>query len=689
MVEVPRLKPQGTSRISVGQDIPSLRGENSQLRSVRNIPTVSLSGLDSAARALNLSVQTVDLARQAFNETADNMLEEVRVNQQMEAERKYSETMHKVQLRFENLKNVVDPESDDFTKHALDDYDEYVEEILQDEKLSSYQKKFLQNKYTAQRTNLGMQAVNYQLAVEKANAEFDYQKFFESQQNRLLTNPEQFEDIMAETNAYIDAIELPELSKTKFREEMQEGFAAASVSAVVRKNPARAKAMIDSDRFNELLDPRSKEALIKDIDIENRRRQAEAEKAANAKKAATYAETRVAVSRGDMTHKQLDDMRKAEALDDAQWASLTIGLDSALKQKEEETAGIIDVANTLASGGGLSDDQAKDWDKYYRGVVLPQAAQITDPDAQASFLANQVASSGILPKSLENDITARIRSGSAADKADAIDTLKRIEEQNPLVKSSLPSNIRAYADRVGEIIEVNPDPTEAIKQVDMEFTNPAIAEARQKEFNKGFDFNKAQNKAANAFKGWFETSASVPVSTGTTIALQNDMKTLAGKYYTHNPDEDKALEYAAKEIKKTWGETSIAGGGKRLMKYAPEAVLPSYGGHKWVKQQLKADIPNIDLDNVFLNADGLTARTVESGRPAYQVMIKREDGVLDMLRDKNGVIQRFVPDSQKAAQEFKKKRLDKAQEDRAAAKRGREALGNLGVGPFTGSEDAI
>lgn len=681
MVDAPRISPQGTSRRVVGEAVPVVRPEDAQLRSLRNIPSLRLTGLDNAARALNISTNTIRLASDAFQSTTDDLLDRVRQDQALEAERRYAEQSVSIQERIEDLKVNVDPDEHDFTELALKDYDEFTAELLKDESLTGFQRKILEQKFVSKRLSVGQQALAFQVSTERANAELDFQKYFESQQNRLLSNPSQFENILAETNQYIDDVEVPELDKKKFREEVQEGLAAASITAVARNNPSRAEALIKSDRYNELLDPRSKSAIIKDIDVEKRRRVAEAKRAQAEKAAAIYAEERVAVSRGESSYKRLDDLRKSGDLTDSQWASLTMGLDASTKAREDQEASFADIANTLAAGGGLTDDQSKEWDKYYNSVILPQASQITDPNAQASYIANTVAEAGIIPKSLENNLEAQIRSGSVGQKVQAIDTIKRIKEQNPLIKDSISTEVQAYADRVSEIVDVSPDPIEAIQQVDQEFANPAITEARQKQFKSDFKIDKADRVATQAFDSLFKLEPNAPVEGGVKLSLQNDMAKLAEKYYLQNPDMDKAQEYAAEEIKKTWGETKI-GGSRRLMKYAPESVLPSYGGHKWVEEQLKADTGK-DLDDVYLVADKLTARTVETRRPAYQVLVKKDNGMLDLLRDENGVVQRFVPDADKAATKFKSERLEGAKTKRSNAKEARDRLGDFGVGTFT------
>lgn len=669
MVDIPSIRPQVASGPSVA--IPTV-GSTAPAANFRRVPTVRPVGLEASARAFGQSIQAIGAMGDAVGAAGDTVIKELERTQRIEAERLYSEGILGAETAIQAAKRNVDPETNDFPQSALVAYDEYVATQLEQKGLSSFQREILSQRYAANRTNVGVGALKYQARLELGMANLDSERITEANINRILQDPDAYGAVTSDTSDALNAIPDP-LQRAQTARILDESYAAAYVSSLIDHGDLNAAAVaMEDDSFNGLLDPKQKQALSKDLSRANTRETAAAESLEQETRAETYANERVAVGRGESSHSKLDSLREAEQITDSQWATLTLDLDKqAVIEAESVTKGLlvssaINGETILIPGNKQHQDAV---DEYFVEKIMP--AVTGDVAGARTSIVNFVASTGIMPEGLEGRLRAEVRNGSPEQRAEAADIFMRIQEANPAIRTGLDAADTASLERIAEITRVRPDPEEAIRQFEQEQANPNVAMVRTETFDSDFDFADAQSRAIDEFDSFFEFEPGVTTVAGASIRLQNDMRSLAQQYFVQNPDMGMSMDYAAKEIKRTWGVTSVAGSGKRMMKYAPESILPSIEGHSWVQEQLMKDVasidPAIEADSVFIFGDPETARSVtkDGGAISYPIMIQAKDGTLDLLRNDDGEPLRYVTDYNAALKKFEASELKTGKRRRA------------------------
>jgi hypothetical protein len=125
-----------------------------------------------------------------------------------------------------------------------------------------------------------------------------------------------------------------------------------------------------------------------------------------------------------------------------------------------------------------------------------------------------------------------------------------------------------------------------------------------------------------------------PVVPAQMAQLRSDFARIFADRYSMVGDKTIAAQQAAERLKTVWGGSDTNGG--RLMRYPPEKYYPPIdGSHGWMRKQLETDLKEHapGYKDYALQATPATEARPGSG---YLVSIIKDDGTIDLVRDKAG-----------------------------------------------------
>lgn len=261
MVDNPRLSPQsGRARIRRGAvGVPTIPRQLAV--NLRAIPSVQPTALQAQARLFNVEAQALAATQSRFAASFDEILANVRIEQTVEAERKFSEGMVQAQRALRELERTADPETSDLTKDSLDLHDSVALAIINNAK-SPFQKRYLEDKFAQSRQRVANRAIDKQVQLEIQNIEIDFQRKLEASKELLFEDPLNLEDVLEDELALIESLPItgPEKKKRRLEASTQLGLAAAI--GLIDQNPDQALALLESGEFDEILDLKEKLQLV-------------------------------------------------------------------------------------------------------------------------------------------------------------------------------------------------------------------------------------------------------------------------------------------------------------------------------------------------------------------------------------------------------------------------------------------
>lgn len=279
----------------------------------------------------------------------------------------------------------------------------------------------------------------------------------------------------------------------------------------------------------------------------------------------------------------------------AQKNTLLRQYDAAARKLGEDDAAAARVINKIETGQVLNPRDSEDKDGLAaldKRTGVNTGLQKSDAPSQAVAI-RQFATTGMVTDTQRGTFEGMIRSGTPQQLEFAMTTLDSMYRANPnsfvdaFGKDTF-GNLQAWQSRVDR------NPTEFRAWL-KDASDPAKQKAREgleKDARKIVDKQDSGDilhrfDAHTWIPGVGDPNA--PVTTdrypGMAVLKQEYSEAFVEGYAKNGGDEPQAHEYATRVMKQSWADSKL--GGNKMMKFAPELVLPTYdGSHAWAQKQI-------------------------------------------------------------------------------------------------------
>lgn len=424
--------------------------------------------------------------------------------------------------------------------------------------------------------------------------------------------------------------------------------------------------------------------------VQTQQRQAENQARADVSRSqqATEADAAVKVSRGELDHTGLDDLRASKKIDDGTWARLTIQRDNVEAAQAEQDR--LTQRGMLFGRGLVADPKSKE-DKKSIDLAFDATMQEYKDLTPAQQLDRGIefaTQKGMVPEPLKATIRGGLHSGNAEQAVLAADTVKRLRNANPALIADIgDENDLRLANTIGAYTDAGMSPAVAVQRATEAMkVGKTERDAREADYDLQRGKTPADRLASDKswisgkLDGWFQADPNVdPVMAG-------EFNEIAKMEFGRTGNLDASRQTALDSINRVWGRTRIGAGGLQYMKFAPEKFygLPSLSDKengRWMSDQLLENVGHLvhaDPDNP-ITSDRLviapdSTRVAPDGRPVYTVSIVNPRGTLDAVVDAKGKYLAWAPEWSSSPAG---KRLE---DDRAAALTAAREARSLGQG---------
>ena len=658
MVDKPRISPQAFAK-STTRGVPTLSATTPNLRGTPSVTAFAqesvadtLVGLaDDSNRLAALAGRQFDISQEQF-EIAQA---EVERNQELEAESTFAKARVEYQARLQELRQTMDV--DQIPQATSELYDKVMAEAFESQDFSAYQREYLAPRVENEKTNTSLRAIEYQANLRQIEQENNARDSMAALSVEVFNDPKRYREKIAEAAVSGPMQKLSEPERQASMANVQLELVDSAVRGWADQEPATLEALLRNGEFDDLIDGETKAQYI---DLAKSRQKKAVEKR-------TFEESRdlgLFRSRMDQDPYAVTDAEIQQAsvrfnLSDAEIANMFTRRGNAKAKFDNNTTRVTrvmsiakgDQPNTLSS---LSAEDKADVDLAYETQVAAEIQADLEagrPNIANTKLVNFIGEVGIVPTAVTEELVGQIRSGDATQKAQAIDVIERMRNDDRLrrVPLGIPVGDIAYLDRVSDLMRYKSDTEEAIRIAEQE-QNMSTTEVRTKNFDKVFNPDMAIRQFDDVMDTYWFSDPDLPVVGGTKSELLADLRAAALESYLRNPTADKGMYRRAVEGVQHRYSVFDGDGTKRYMKDAPNRHMPpnpATGNHEYIKVQLHEDIktvmPDAEIGDYFIVADDLTRGRISGGQaPSYQVWTMDEDGTVDQLMS-NGVAQRFVP----------------------------------------------
>jgi hypothetical protein len=338
-------------------------------------------------------------------------------------------------------------------------------------------------------------------------------------------------------------------------------------------------------------------------------------------------------------------------------------LETELEKKRGKINGVSKVVGAM-NGEVLLDPKTKDDVKAVEDYweFIDEEHNQTGADFETRIEDAKVLSEkvGIIPPQVQTVTSAMLFNGDTSQQALSAEFISDITNQRPRASEQYDAKTRTFAQAIVTNINAGLDQDRAViwarKTIDTNLEKPR--EFRALEYKGGKNAKQVQ-KDIERMK-----SSITPFFGGIEIQedLVSDFATLQEGYFMNEGvDRNTAYESAKKDILNFYGVTEI--GGKRYMKYAPEAyygreVEDNFGVKPdWIKKQVHNKVLQEEpqlfesekqrkefMDNISL---GVNPDSIIGGEsPSYYIFTRDEFNGESILTDKNNQPIEYIPNFQ-------------------------------------------
>ncbi|WP_428246748.1 hypothetical protein [Ferrovibrio sp.] len=293
-------------------------------------------------------------------------------------------------------------------------------------------------------------------------------------------------------------------------------------------------------------------------------------------------------------------------------------------------------------------------DRHFQSAQTKLWADLPAP-IRAAREVDYATQIGLVPPALASRWRVELRTTDPDRVAAAAGQVMALEARNPALLNDLPREDVDLAGPVMERLRLGLEPrAAAVAALKAREVPAAEAKARLERLKDEPDADRRK---------WLEGELTGGVMTrwatgkpgDVTDGLFGDFNAAYQQEFAAQGDAEVAKRLALARVRRIWAVTEADGGGRRWMRFAPEAVYGSEHGVEWYGEQLRDDLKAINAapaegQKLRLEADPLSAQELGGmARPAYRVLRLEADGAWAPLLDAEGQYLRWRPDWERSA----------------------------------------
>lgn len=336
--------------------------------------------------------------------------------------------------------------------------------------------------------------------------------------------------------------------------------------------------------------------------------------------------------------------------------------------REERAARAHLVRQSIESGVGMDHG-----DKTHIQAVEEAFQALGADPVDALILARNT---GILPPSYRSVIRTHARQGNASQVLGTAETVSQMFDFAPHALEDVAEKDLALLTTVADMTRGGADPEQALE---IARANAHLPEGEREQVDRQFqaevqDVDLADKLRDEFDDAWFGSGPTPPA------AMLADYRGLVSEFYRFGRDMETATTQAARALRRVWGVSEV-NGDDELMRHPPEIALGVDAGT--LREALTEDLAEHDLkpDQIRVVSDALTARS-KRGQRTYALLKVRKNGVPVLLRGKDNMPLRWLPNPGKVLERRHVEALEEAENDRADRRRAFEnvnAMDSLGA----------
>lgn len=533
-----------------------------------------------------------------------------------------------------------------FFELSSDVYNSYAENAPSQEAQLSLQQQFA----SLQRGRLREETA-YQDSAIKARDLKAYEESSLVLENELFENPESLEKVLAQQgqlDASLKGVVAPQ-QLANISEHRKKTLAVSYVKGLIQRDPHEALEILGSDSLDSTLSASEQLSLESSANTKIKRDRAEAQAQFNKSQRKFVDSIKLQIVTGTMDQGGIDQMLEAGSLTPQEYNSLSRMQNQQLKKEADKVFSNSFIGESLRRNIPLnpSDKKTKEAvDSYYKEIIIPQMEGVEREEAvmaELSFI-NDV---GIVPKTIIDQVSASIATGSSEVKADAAKFITSLGFSNPRLSNAFSKTDLAMAEKISTNVN-SMSVEDAVKAAEV-----AVLEKKTEQYKtklSRFNADRPEFDDARFTDSFFEFFDGLPDTVPP--GMEDQFVDLIKSY---NVDLEVPLDTAEKlayqTLLKEWTVTDI-NGTEEYMRFAPEAVYGSPEmGSEWIKDQLRKDVgtirgKEIDEDEDFLFSPVPTTFGSSGGVKYYIYQIDPTTGFEEVIKDTQGVPMLWFPSEQ-------------------------------------------
>lgn len=546
----------------------------------------------------------------SFEAFADVLQEQKRqqdVSYVTEARIKASE---EVALFKQNFDNNIES-ADGYTQAYIEQVDTIYDKYLQDAP-SIEARNVLSNQFGSLRVGEFNSAVNQETKLRDDMLIQSSQDSLNSLSNTIYMNPGSLDQRVQDMENIKDSasLRLNPAEQEKFNDQVDKAVFSAFINGTARTNPAEAREIVESGRFNEIFNAEETGRLLNSINSYQRDLDSNVKKQAEKAYDGFLDELNLKIFNRETSQGELDQLlQSGQFRTNADYIKMSNALEARLKKDESQVNAIALINNSIDTGLGLDPGNREHRDavdEYYEGVIK----ETVTSENFAEVMTNFVGRVGVLPTEVKSNVITSLYSNSPTAAVESARIISNNVRTQPKMARQFTDDDIARAITISSTADVlTPEKALEAGQRQLFERNTPEYKLRVQQFkDQGIEFDEGQVTQ-------FFRNDPGEVPTG----MLSDFNNLV---YTLSVDNmmpfDTAQEAAYGVINARWKVTSI-NGEPEWMKEPPEfhygvAGLSEDDNREWMRLQI-----NDEVDQELPEDFRMVRTNLRSANPEYEI----------------------------------------------------------------------